>query len=86
MRSHALLTIVVDTMKFFMLPFLFNLKDIDFELARLRMRTGMLLRQKQEVLKEMTGMNFHNESDIDSHLRQTFDPPEKTPKVNILKS
>ena len=79
MRSHALLTIVVDTMKFFMLPFLFNLKDIDFELARLRMRTGMLLRQKQEALKEITGMNFHNESDIDYHLRQTFDP-EKTAK------
>ena len=60
-------------MKFFMLPLFFNLKDIDFELARLRMRTGMLLRQKQEVLKDMTGMNFHNESDIDYHLRQTFD-------------
>jgi outer membrane protein OmpA-like peptidoglycan-associated protein len=67
-------------MKFFVLPILFNLKDIDFELARLRMRTGMLLRQKQEVLKEMTGMNFHNESDIDYHLRQTFDPPEKNAK------
>ena len=67
-------------MKFFMLPLFFNLKDIDFELARLRMRTGMLLRQKQEVLKDMTGMNFHNESDIDYHLRQTFDPPEKTAK------
>ena len=67
-------------MKFFMLPFLFNLKDIDFELARLRMRTGMLLRQKQEALKEITGMNFHNESDIDYHLRQTFDPPEKNAK------
>ena len=52
-------------MKFSFLPILFNLKDIDFELARLRMRTGMLLRQKQDVLKEMTGMNFHNESDID---------------------
>ena len=61
-------------------PMMMNLKDIDFELARLRMRTGMLLRKKQEVLKDMTGMNFHNESDIDSHLRETFDPPEKTAK------
>jgi cell division protease FtsH len=67
-------------MKFSFLPILFNLKDIDFELARLRMRTGMLLRQKQEVLKEMTGMNFHNESDIDYHLRETFDPPAKNAK------
>ena len=47
----------------FLFPMM-NLKDIDFELARLRMRTGMLLRQKQEVLKDMTGLNFHNESDV----------------------
>ena len=63
----------------FLFPMM-NLKDIDFELARLRMRTGMLLRQKQEVLKDMTGLNFHNESDIDLHLKQTFDPPEKKAK------
>jgi len=61
-------------MKFCLLPLFFNLKDIDLELARLRMRTGMLLRKKQEVLKEMTGMNFHNESDIDFHLKETYDP------------
>jgi ATP-dependent Zn protease len=73
-----------------MLPFLFNLKDIDFELARLRMRTGMLLRQKQEALKEITGMNFHNESDIDYHLRETFDTekndkPAKSENFEVVK-
>jgi cell division protease FtsH len=53
-----------------------NLKDIDQELARLRMRTGMLLQQKQVELKKITGLNFHNESDIESHLNREFDIPK----------
>ena len=54
---------------------LYNLKKIDDELGRLRAKTGMLLRQKQQVLKKMTGMNFHNDSDIEAHLNRTFSKP-----------
>ena len=54
---------------------LYNLKKIDDELSRLRAKTGTLLRQKQEVLKKMTGMNFHNDSDIEAHLNRTFRKP-----------
>ena len=56
-----------------------NLKDIDAELSRLRAKTGILLRHKQRTLKQMTGMNFHNDSDIEAHLNRTFnkvDEPE----------
>ena len=51
---------------------LYNLKKVDDELNRLRAKTGMLLRQKQQILKKMTGMNFHNDSDIEAHLNRTF--------------
>ena len=51
---------------------LYNLKKIDDELSRLRTKTGMLLREKQKILKEKTGMIFHNDSDIESHLNRTF--------------
>jgi len=54
---------------------MYNLKKIDDELAKLRAKTGMLLRQKQQVLKKKTGMNFHNESDIEAHLNKTFSKP-----------
>jgi cell division protease FtsH len=54
---------------------LFNLKKIDDELSKLRAKTGALLRQKQQILKEKTGMNFHNDSDIESHLNKTFSKP-----------
>lgn len=54
---------------------LYNLKKIDDELGRLRAKTGMLLRKKQQVLKDMTGMNFHNDSDIEAHLNRTFSKP-----------
>lgn len=54
---------------------LYNLKKIDDELGRLRAKTGMLLRQKQQLLKKMTGMNFHNDSDIEAHLNRTFSKP-----------
>jgi len=54
---------------------LYNLKKIDDELNRLRSKTGALLRQKQQILKEKTGMNFHNDSDIESHLNKTFSKP-----------
>jgi len=50
----------------------YNLKKIDDELGRLRAKTGMLLRHKQQILKKMTGMNFHNDSDIEAHLNRTF--------------
>ena len=53
----------------------YNLKKIDDELSRLRTKTGMLLRQKQQLLKKMTGMNFHNDSDIEAHLNRTFSKP-----------
>lgn len=53
----------------------YNLKKIDDELSRLRAKTGMLLRQKQQMLKKMTGMNFHNDSDIEAHLNRTFSKP-----------
>ena len=57
-----------------------SLKDIDEELSRLRSKTSFLLRHKQQMLKKMTGMNFHNESDIEAHLNRTFskiaDDPE----------
>lgn len=49
-----------------------NLKDIDEELSRLRLKTGFLLRCKQQMLKKMTGMSFHNETDIEAHLNRTF--------------
>jgi cell division protease FtsH len=54
---------------------LYNLKKIDDELGRLRAKTGMLLRKKQQVLKHLTGMNFHNDSDIEAHLNRTFSKP-----------
>ena len=54
---------------------LYNLKKIDDELSRLRAKTGMLLRHKQQLLKKMTGMNFHNDSDIEAHLNRTFSKP-----------
>ena len=54
-----------------------NLKDIDHELARLRMRTGMLLQKKQVELKQMTGMNFHNDSDIEEYLKGLYDKPKE---------
>ena len=54
---------------------LYNLKKIDDELSRLRSKTGALLRQKQQILKEKTGMNFHNDSDIEAHLNRTFSKP-----------
>jgi len=54
---------------------LYNLKKIDDELGRLRTKTGALLRQKQQILKEKTGMNFHNDSDIEAHLNRTFSKP-----------
>ena len=44
-------------------------------MGRLRAKTGMLLRQKQQILKKMTGMNFHNDSDIEAHLNRTFSKP-----------
>ena len=53
----------------------YNLKKIDDELSKLRAKTGMLLRKKQQVLKHMTGMNFHNDSDIEAHLNRTFNKP-----------
>lgn len=53
-----------------------NLRDIDLELARLRMKTGMLLRKKQDVLKERTGMDFHNETHIEKYLNYSFTHPE----------
>ena len=56
---------------------LYNLKKIDDELGRLRAKTGMLLRQKQQLLKKMTGMNFHNDSDIEAHLNRTFSKPNE---------
>ena len=56
-------------------PRLYNLKKIDDELSRLRAKTGMLLRKKQQVLKHMTGINFHNDSDIEAHLNRTFSKP-----------
>ena len=52
-----------------------NLKEIDNELARLRMKTGMLLRKKQEVLKERTGIDFHNETHIEKFLNSSFTYP-----------
>jgi cell division protease FtsH len=54
---------------------LYNLKKIDDELSKLRAKTGMLLRKKQQLLKETTGMNFHNDSDIEAHLNRTFNKP-----------
>ena len=54
---------------------LYNLKKVDDELNRLRAKTGMLLRHKQQLLKKMTGMNFHNDSDIEAHLNRTFNKP-----------
>ena len=54
---------------------LYNLKKIDDELNRLRSKTGALLREKQKLLKEKTGMNFHNDSDIEAHLNRTFSKP-----------
>ena len=59
----------------FRLTPLYNLKKIDDELNRLRSKTGSLLRQKQQILKEKTGMNFHNDSDIEAHLNKTFSKP-----------
>ena len=56
---------------------MYNLKKIDDELSRLREKTGVLLRQKQRVLKQMTGMNFHNDSDIEAHLNRTFSKPDE---------
>jgi hypothetical protein len=56
---------------------MYNLKKIDDELSKLREKTGVLLRQKQRVLKQMTGMNFHNDSDIEAHLNRTFSKPDE---------
>jgi len=53
----------------------YNLKKVDDELNRLRAKTGMLLKHKQQLLKKMTGMNFHNDSDIEAHLNRTFNKP-----------
>ena len=49
-----------------------NLRDIDQELARMRMKTGMLLKKKQQILKQRTGLQFHNDTDIEKHLNRTF--------------
>ena len=54
---------------------IYSLKKIDDELSRLRSKTGSLLREKQRILKETTGMNFHNDSDIEAHLNRTFSKP-----------
>jgi cell division protease FtsH len=54
---------------------LYNLKKIDEELSKLRTKTGILLRHKQQILKKMTGMDFHNDSDIEAHLNKTFSKP-----------
>jgi cell division protease FtsH len=49
-----------------------NLRDIDQELARMRMKTGMLLKKKQQILKQRTGLDFHNDTHIENHLNKTF--------------
>jgi len=75
-------------MKWFTIMFpLMNLRDIDVELARLRMKTGMLLRKKREVLKERTGLDFHNESHIEKYLNYSFTYPDpETPQDHRDKS
>jgi cell division protease FtsH len=49
-----------------------NLRDIDQELAKMRMKTGMLLKKKQQILKQRTGLDFHNDTHIENHLNKTF--------------
>jgi cell division protease FtsH len=63
--------------KYYRTTKLYNLKKIDDELSKLREKTGVLLRQKQRVLKQLTGMNFHNDSDIEAHLNRTFSKPDE---------
>jgi cell division protease FtsH len=70
---------------FFLFP-MNNLKQVDQELARIRMRTSMLLKEKQKILKQMTGMDFHNDSDIDAHLNRTFSQPEEFQYTETKKS
>ena len=62
---------------------LYNLKKVDDELNRLRAKTGMLLRHKQQLLKKMTGMDFHNESDIEAHLNRTFSKPTNDEETEV---
>jgi cell division protease FtsH len=72
-------------------PMTCNLRQIDEELSKLKLKTGLLLKQKQKVLKQMTGMDFHNDSDINVYLNQTFSkfPEEereiKSENFNIIK-
>ena len=84
MRIICLVTTLMNVSSFFQNPLnvrfhtkMYNLKKIDDELNKLRQKTGVLLRQKQRVLKQMTGMNFHNDSDIESHLNRTFTKPDE---------
>ena len=81
MRLVCLITLMTNVSSFIRNPYgvnvrvptkIYNLKKIDDELNKLRQKTGILLRQKQRVLKQLTGMNFHNDSDIESHLNRTF--------------
>lgn len=78
---------------FFMPSFLFksqtvmyNLKRVDEELGKLRIRTSMLLKEKQRILKQMTGMDFHNDTDIEEHLQRTFSKPEEIDHEKVKKS
>jgi len=84
MRIVCLITLMTPVSSFFHIGLkqhihtkMYNLKKIDDELSKLREKTGVLLRQKQRVLKQMTGMNFHNDSDIESHLNRTFSKPDE---------
>ena len=84
MRIICLVTTLMNVCSFIRNPVnvrfhtkIYNLKKIDDELSKLREKTGVLLRQKQRVLKQMTGMNFHNDSDIEAHLNRTFSKPHE---------
>lgn len=59
-----------------------SLKKIDDELSKLRAKTNILLKHKQRMLKQLTGMNFHNDSDIEAHLNRTFSKPDEDEDEN----
>jgi len=49
-----------------------NLKRIDDEINKIKLRTNILLKYKQRLLKDITGIDFHNDTVIDSYMNNTF--------------
>ena len=49
-----------------------NLKRIDEEINKIKLKANILLKHKQRILKDITGIDFHNDTVIESYMNNTF--------------